>query len=264
MPEIRLQKILVHGRHRLPARSRGADHAGPGHRSTPSPSPSSDRRPIRSATTSASTAGGSRPPARRRYFLMNKPRGYITSRSDPQRRPTVIDLLAKHGIRDYVYPVGRLDYDSEGLLILTSDGELAGAPDAPESRRRAGVRGPRAGRTRRSRDRAHRAGRGGGGSATAPADVQRTKVFEGRTATSRRCCRSSSTRAATVRSAACARRSAIPSCGCVGCASGRLTDARLRPGDFREPAEEVAALKKHAVRAPPARARRGPGRRADS
>jgi 23S rRNA pseudouridine2605 synthase len=65
-------------------------------------------------------------PARRsRYILLNKPRGYITSRSDPHQRPTVIDLLAKGGIRDYVYPVGRLDYDSEGLLLLTSDGDLA-------------------------------------------------------------------------------------------------------------------------------------------
>jgi pseudouridine synthase len=61
----------------------------------------------------------------RRYILMYKPRGYITSRSDPQQRPTVIDLLAKGGVRDYVYPVGRLDFDSEGLLLLTSDGDLA-------------------------------------------------------------------------------------------------------------------------------------------
>src|SRR5690349_6263630 len=61
----------------------------------------------------------------RRYILLYKPRGYITSRSDPQHRPTVIDLLAKGGVREYVYPVGRLDYDSEGLLILTSDGDLA-------------------------------------------------------------------------------------------------------------------------------------------
>ena len=64
-----------------------------------------------------------KPAGRRLYLLMNKPRGYITSRSDPQRRPTVIDLLKDHGIRDYVYPVGRLDFDSEGLLLLTSDGE---------------------------------------------------------------------------------------------------------------------------------------------
>ena len=61
----------------------------------------------------------------RLYLLLYKPRGYIASRSDPQRRPTVIDLLTKGGVRDYVYPVGRLDYDSEGLLLLTSDGELA-------------------------------------------------------------------------------------------------------------------------------------------
>ena len=64
-------------------------------------------------------------PAPRRYILLNKPAGYITSRSDPQHRPTVLDLLHESGIREYVYPVGRLDYDSEGLLLLTSDGELA-------------------------------------------------------------------------------------------------------------------------------------------
>ena len=58
-----------------------------------------------------------------RYLLLNKPRGYVTTRSDPQRRPTVIDLL--RGVRDYVYPVGRLDFDSEGLLLLTNDGDLA-------------------------------------------------------------------------------------------------------------------------------------------
>lgn len=62
-------------------------------------------------------------PERHRYLLLNKPRGYVTTRSDPQRRPTVIDLLV--GIREYVYPVGRLDFDTEGLLILTNDGELA-------------------------------------------------------------------------------------------------------------------------------------------
>jgi pseudouridine synthase len=64
-----------------------------------------------------------RQPARHRYILLNKPRGYVTTRSDPQKRPTVVDLLA--GVSEYVYPVGRLDYDSEGLLLLTNDGELA-------------------------------------------------------------------------------------------------------------------------------------------
>lgn len=60
---------------------------------------------------------------RHRYILLNKPRGYVTTRSDPQRRPTVLDLIA--GVREYVYPVGRLDFESEGLLLLTNDGDLA-------------------------------------------------------------------------------------------------------------------------------------------
>lgn len=62
-------------------------------------------------------------PERHRYILLNKPAGYVSTRSDPQRRPTVIDLL--RGVREYVYPMGRLDFDTEGLLILTNDGELA-------------------------------------------------------------------------------------------------------------------------------------------
>ena len=61
-------------------------------------------------------------PERHRYVLLNKPRGYVTTRSDPQKRPTVIDLI---GAREYLYPVGRLDFDSEGLLLLTNDGDLA-------------------------------------------------------------------------------------------------------------------------------------------
>jgi 23S rRNA pseudouridine2605 synthase len=66
---------------------------------------------------------------RRRYILLNKPAGYVTTRSDPQRRKTVLDLLG--GVREYVYPVGRLDYDSEGLLLLTNDGDLAAALTHP-------------------------------------------------------------------------------------------------------------------------------------
>jgi pseudouridine synthase len=60
---------------------------------------------------------------RPRYILLNKPKGVVSTRKDPERRRTVIDLLT--GVREYVYPVGRLDYDSEGLLLLTSDGDLA-------------------------------------------------------------------------------------------------------------------------------------------
>ena len=62
-------------------------------------------------------------PERHRYILLYKPPGFVTTRSDPQRRRTVIDLLP--GVREYVYPVGRLDYDTEGLLLLTNDGDLA-------------------------------------------------------------------------------------------------------------------------------------------
>ncbi len=57
------------------------------------------------------------------YYLLNKPRGYVTTRADPEGRPTVLALMPD--VRAYVFPVGRLDYDSEGLLILTNDGDLA-------------------------------------------------------------------------------------------------------------------------------------------
>ena len=64
-----------------------------------------------------------RAPERHVYFLLNKPRGYVTSVSDPEGRPTVMDLVRGIGAR--VYPVGRLDYASEGLVLLTNDGDLA-------------------------------------------------------------------------------------------------------------------------------------------
>lgn len=57
------------------------------------------------------------------YFLLNKPKGYVTTVSDPEGRPTVMQLLPN--VTQRVYPVGRLDYASEGLLLLTNDGELA-------------------------------------------------------------------------------------------------------------------------------------------
>ncbi len=61
----------------------------------------------------------------RRHLLMYKPREVVSTRADPQRRTTVLDLLARAGIHGYFYPVGRLDYDSEGLIILTNDGDFA-------------------------------------------------------------------------------------------------------------------------------------------
>ena len=63
------------------------------------------------------------------YILLNKPKGYLTSLSDPFGRPIVLDLLKD--IKERVYPVGRLDFNSEGLLILTNDGELAYALTHP-------------------------------------------------------------------------------------------------------------------------------------
>ena len=64
-----------------------------------------------------------RPPGRKTYLLMNKPRGHLCTLSDPEGRPRVIDL-----IRDSptgIFPVGRLDFNTEGLLLLTNDGEFA-------------------------------------------------------------------------------------------------------------------------------------------
>ncbi|MEA4894781.1 MAG: pseudouridine synthase [Oscillospiraceae bacterium] len=59
----------------------------------------------------------------RTYIMLNKPRGYLSSMSDDRGRKTVAELTSGAGAR--VFPVGRLDYDSEGLLIMTDDGELA-------------------------------------------------------------------------------------------------------------------------------------------
>jgi pseudouridine synthase len=63
--------------------------------------------------------GGSKPV----YILLYKPAGYIVSLKDPQKRPTVLDLLPP--LKTRVFPVGRLDFESEGLLLLTNDGETA-------------------------------------------------------------------------------------------------------------------------------------------
>ena len=61
--------------------------------------------------------------ARKCYLMLNKPRGYVTTLNDDRGRPCISELIADVGVR--VYPVGRLDMDSEGLLLLTNDGEFA-------------------------------------------------------------------------------------------------------------------------------------------
>ncbi len=66
-----------------------------------------------------------RPPRNMVYIALHKPDSSVTTVSDPEGRPTVMDLL--RGVKERVYPVGRLDYHSEGLLLFTNDGELANA-----------------------------------------------------------------------------------------------------------------------------------------
>lgn len=64
-----------------------------------------------------------RPEKKKIYIMMHKPRGYVTTVRDPEGRKTVLDLL--YGVEERVYPVGRLDYDTSGLLLLTNDGDFA-------------------------------------------------------------------------------------------------------------------------------------------
>lgn len=59
------------------------------------------------------------------YYLMNKPRGVISSAHDDKGRKTVVDIVHDAGVPGRIYPVGRLDYDTTGVLILTNDGQLA-------------------------------------------------------------------------------------------------------------------------------------------
>ena len=197
-------------------------------------------------------------PRARRYLLMNKPRGYVTTRSDPEGRPTVIDLLGRP--REYVYPVGRLDYDSEGLLLLTNDGELAARLMHPrhEVEREYEVR-VRGIPTRASIERLER-GVMIDGRKTAPATVRLREsardaratltiiVHEGRSRQVRKMCEVIGHQVVRLR------RVRI----------GPIADPTLRPGDVRDltPAEIrrlTAALEGSAVRDPSPR----PGSRAE-
>ena len=66
-----------------------------------------------------------RPPQHQLYLLVHKPKGCVTTTFDPEHRRTVMDLLK--GIRERIYPIGRLDYNSEGALLMTNDGDFANA-----------------------------------------------------------------------------------------------------------------------------------------
>ena len=177
-----------------------------------------------------------------RYLLVHKPRGYVTTRRDPQKRQTVMDLL--HGVREYVYPVGRLDFDSDGLLRLTNDGDLAAALTHPrhevEREYRAVVAGVPDARA------LERLARGVviDGRRTAPASVRLAERDRDRSARS-------AVLLLTIREGR--NRQVRRMCEAVGHPVQRLTririgplrDDRLRPGQVRDltPAE-VRALKK--------------------
>ena len=201
---------------------------------------------------------------RRRYLLLYKPRGYITSRSDPQHRPTVIDLLDTGGVREYVYPVGRLDYDSEGLLLLTSDGDLAARLTHPrhgvEREYEVRVRGVPDERQLRRLSR----GLSLEGRRTAPAIVEIKKVIEAEAG-------SQALLAFVLREGR--NRQVRKMCEAIGhpvvrlrrVRIGPIADEHIRPGEFRDlTPREVALLQKTAgATAPPprsesaARSRRG-------
>ena len=177
-----------------------------------------------------------------RYILLNKPAGYVTTRSDPQRRPTVLDLL--RGVWEYVYPAGRLDYDTEGLLLVTNDGDLAARLTHPrhgvERTYEARVTGvPNAEALERLRKGIPLDGR-----RTLPADV--TRLHRGRADRN-------SVLVMTIREGR--YRQVRRMCEAVGhpvraltrTRIGPIMDKRLRPGMWRDlTLEEVRALKKSA------------------
>jgi pseudouridine synthase len=188
-----------------------------------------------------------------RYILLHKPAGYVSTRADPQRRPTVLDLL--QGVREYIYPVGRLDCDSEGLLLLTNDGDLAATLTHPrhgvERTYEAQVVGvPDADALERLRKGIPLDGR-----RTLPADVTLLNrgrgdrhvvlmitIREGRNRQVRRMCEAVGHPVRTLA------RTRI----------GPLEDRRLRPGRWRElTPQEVRTLKALAARPPADRPRRG-------
>ncbi|MGE0392253.1 MAG: pseudouridine synthase [Vicinamibacterales bacterium] len=181
---------------------------------------------------------------RRRYVLLYKPRGVVTTLSDPERRRTVMDLIG--GVKEYVYPVGRLDYETEGLLLLTNDGDLAamlthprhgvertyeahvaGMPDADAlARLRRGI--PLDGRrTLPARAEVLNPGR------RAPKAVVRLVITEGRNRQVRRMLEAVG----------------HPVDSLVRTRIGPISDHALKPGQWRDltPAE-VASLQRHASR----------------
>ena len=144
------------------------------------------------------------------YYLLNKPAGVVTTAKDTHGRPTVVDLVPAE---PRVFPVGRLDADTEGLLLLTNDGDLAHRLTHPsfgvEKEYLAHVEGVPSAAAAAAAARGRRAGRRPDGAGPGVAARRRA------------CCGSPSTRAATARCAGWAKPSATPCSGSCGCGSAR-------------------------------------------
>lgn len=175
-------------------------------------------------------------------ILLNKPHGCVTTRRDPQGRPTVMNLLPRE--YQHLHPVGRLDFDTEGLLLLTNDGELTNALTHPRHEvsktYRARVRG------RISRDALKQLERGvvlsvsGGDGPTAPARVKvisqnervsviEIEIHEGRKRQVRRMCEFVG----------------HPVLALQRVRIGDLTLGKLKPGEYRRLTEaEIEKLRK--------------------
>jgi pseudouridine synthase len=185
---------------------------------------------------------------RHRYLVLYKPRGYVTTRKDPEGRPTVLDLLAQDV--GYIYPVGRLDYDSEGLLLLTTDGDLAERLTHPRHEVERVYEAIVAGAPDDAALEKLRRGVFIDGRRTSPADVRRGSTVKA----------GGSTTKLTIALREGRNRQVRKMCLAVGhpvraltrVRMGGITLGRLRPGEWRElTAAELAALKAGSRRAGP-------------
>ncbi len=114
-------------------------------------------------------------PKELRYVILHKPPGVVSSRQDPQKRPTVIDMLPRTKIP--LYPVGRLDYNASGLILLTNDGDAAMALTHPSFKTPRTYLVKVKGRPdEKDLSKLRRGVRLDGGSKTLPAKVERTEV----------------------------------------------------------------------------------------
>ena len=217
----KLQKVLARAGVGSRRDLRGDDRGRPGHAST-AWWPTSASGSIPRGRPSRSTGCPWPPTPPSSHYLLNKPAGVVTTADDPQGRPTVIDLVPAE---PRVFPVGRLDLDTEGLLVVTNDGALAHRLTHPsfgiEKEYLAEVEGtpsrgvlPDLARGGRARRRPHRPRQRLGGRRRAS-------------------CASPSTRVATARCGACARRWATPCSRLVRTRIGPIADRSLAPGAWR-------------------------------